>query len=237
MAIAFVNATSGTNDAGGTTLAATAASHTTGNVLVVGIVHTGAGAATGVTDTASNAYTDTGIHAVHGSDRIDIWTAKNITGNAANVVTAAFPSSTFRRVMVLQYSGASTTAPFTAGEGGSFQTASAVTTGTTNTWTTAAANEAIIAFASSSNAQAYAGTSMTARVNSLGTDSGGLDNITTGLAGATVSATITDGSAGQLWIAAISINPAGGAATPNPPSRARQTRSRSTTRARGNFAR
>jgi hypothetical protein len=234
MAISFVNSASATpDDAAGTTMATVAANHTSGNLLVVGMVHTGASAATGVTDTAGNTYFDTGIHVVHGTDRIDLWYAKNITGHASNVVTVAYASSTFRRCMVLQYSGADPVTPYVAASGGSFQTASAVTTGTTSTWTASAANELIVCFASSTNAQTYSGVG-NVRFASNGTDSGAVDNITTNSAGTTQSATINDSSASGLWIVAGSFAPA---ATSRPRFRARQIRARSMARSGGGFAR
>jgi hypothetical protein len=108
--ITYVSPTAGGSQGGSSSssVATSALNDITGNLIVVTINGAG-GTTTSVTDTALNTY-------VAGSGcttNPEIWYAKNITGNAANVVTANFGSSpAFASVSQAQYAGASTTAPF-----------------------------------------------------------------------------------------------------------------------------
>jgi hypothetical protein len=98
-----------------TTIASAAKATTTGNLIVVPIHgFTGGNTITGCVDTASNTYAQaTGAYADGVNGLNDIWYAKNITGHAANVVTCTFANaSLFRSIHQIEYSGASTTAPF-----------------------------------------------------------------------------------------------------------------------------
>jgi len=144
MALSRVNTTSGTADAGATTLPATAANHTTGNLIVAFVFWSNNVNANNPTDTAGNTYASTGFKASFSTtDHVEIFYAKNITGNASNVVTANYSASaTFRRIIVHQYSGADTTAPFTAGEGNQ-ATVNPGTSLATSAWTTAKADEVL----------------------------------------------------------------------------------------------
>jgi hypothetical protein len=210
VAIAFVNSTTGNNDGGASSLPATAANHTAGNLLVVGVIWTGATTANVPTDTAGNAYVSTTQKATSGgNDHCELFYAKNITGNAANIVTANFSgSSTFRRIMVFQYSGCDTTAPYTTGEGGQATDATG-TTHTTSSFTTATADSVICTFAGGGNVVTWsAGAVGTARVTGLGTDSGGEDNIVsaTGTYTGSMNTNVND----NTWITAAAFKIAGG---------------------------
>lgn len=98
------------NNGESNTIASAAASHTTGNTLVVGIYAYNNNSATAsvssVTDTAGNTYVQRGEYA-YGYNILSIWIADDITGHASNVVTVTFPASAyaFRHIAVLQYSG------------------------------------------------------------------------------------------------------------------------------------
>jgi hypothetical protein len=214
MAIAFVNATSGTADPGATTLAATAANHTTGNLIVVGVAWSTNVNANVPTDTAGNTYVSTAQKASHGTaDFVEIFYAKNVTGNASNAVTANFSGSAqFRRVMVLQFSGCDTTAPFTTGEGGTVVDTS-TTTHTTSSWATATADEVICCFMSCSGAQGNytAGASFTLdfAIAGLGSDTNGEHRIVSSTGTYTGSFTTQSGPANG-WAAAASFKIAGG---------------------------
>lgn len=210
MAIAFVNSTTGTNDAGATSLAATAANHTAGNLIVVGVVWSNNTTLNTVTDTALNTYVSTGQKASNGTtDHTEIFYAKNVTGNASNVVTGNFSaSSSFRRIMVMQISGCDTTAPFTTGEGGSAVT-SATTTHTTSSFATATADEVICTFAGGSTGVTWsAGAAGTMHVTSLGLDSGCEENIVavTGTYTGSMTTNVND----SAWIVAAAFKIAGG---------------------------
>lgn len=90
-----------------------ALSTTTGNFIVV-IVNAYSGTAdacvvTGVADTAGNTYEKaTGVYRLGGTsgERTEIWYAKNITGNAANITTATFTGTVgYRYISVSEFSG------------------------------------------------------------------------------------------------------------------------------------
>lgn len=208
-AIALVNTTSGTNDGSGTSLGATAASHTAGNLIVAVVVWSGNVNANVPTDTAGNTYVSTGQKANNGtSDHVEIFYAKNIAGNAANVVTGNWASAaTFRRVMVHQYSGCDIAAPFATGEGGTVL-ATAAASATTTSWVTATADEVIVAGFGSSGAVNHtnivAGTSFTKRLDDIGVDSGTEDRIVSATGTYTGSYTASSGTQ-TWWLAAASF--------------------------------
>jgi hypothetical protein len=111
MAIAFVNRAENTVSSSGVGSVSTAAeSHTSGNLLVVGVSVQSATSIT-VTDTAGNTFNDTGLFVTGGTNRIRLYYADNITGHASNQVTAALTSGTaaYFTIGVLQFSGFSTT--------------------------------------------------------------------------------------------------------------------------------
>lgn len=143
MAIAYVNGAQSYSTFLGTSIAAPATSHTSGNLIVViGTCRGGDGTdITSITDTAGNTYTRiTGTYNSFAGG-IEIWYAKNITGNASNVVTINFNGSySYRGIRVHQYSGCDTTSPLDQ---------SAVGTGTstapaTASVTTTQANEVLV---------------------------------------------------------------------------------------------
>jgi hypothetical protein len=103
VAISFVNIAENSGDAGGGSIASPAASHTSGNFLVVFVNNANSRDVTSMSDTALNTYTFRGTNS-NGADRQHVWTATSITGNANNVVTASFApnSPQFRRIFVLQ---------------------------------------------------------------------------------------------------------------------------------------
>ena len=120
MAIAFLNIATGCSQVNNTTVASGAQNHTPENLLVVVAAH-GVGnniaTITGVTDTAGNTYTfvagTPGGSNTPGDDgRCEIWYAKNIIGNANNIITVTFSANLPRKmVAVLQYSGCSVSVP------------------------------------------------------------------------------------------------------------------------------
>lgn len=219
MAIALVNKTTGTSDTGATTLAATAASHTTGNLIVVGVVWSNNVTASIPTDTAGNTYVSTTFKANNGtSDHVEIFYAKNVTGNASNVVTAHFSASaTFRRIFVYQYSGCSTTAPFTTGEG-STGTAASTTSVVTGSFSTAIANSVLVAFMGGSGSESAdtAGSGYTLENAKLGGDSNGEDRIVSATGSYTGGFSWT--SSNSAWCAVAAFNDGvgggGGGTTP-----------------------
>jgi hypothetical protein len=90
-----------------------------------------------------------------------MWYAKNITGNASNVVTAALSAGTSNRgIIVSQYSGCDTTSPFDVYNTGTGSGTSQSTTASTITY----ADEVIVAaYAEGGTGTFTAGTNFTLR--------------------------------------------------------------------------
>lgn len=114
MAISRVNTTSGADFSGtaSNTIAATAASHTSGNALVVGVRFDGGSTLdVALSDTAGNTkYRRIGRSSGRTSTTIELWIIENMTGHGSNVVTATISASRqFRSIVVAQYSGLATT--------------------------------------------------------------------------------------------------------------------------------
>lgn len=146
MAIAYVNGAGNNATSSATTIAATAANHTTGNTVIVWISNYTGGqpSVSSIADTAGNTYTIAGAVG-HGdaSHSLECWSATNITGNASNVVTATFSASAaYRVIIVAQYSGLATSAVYDAG--GTLSISANGTTHTCNSLTSTQADEVII---------------------------------------------------------------------------------------------
>lgn len=149
-AITFVNAVAD-DDAGidGTTLSLAATNHTAGNLLYV-IGHTqnncvGLGITLSVSNTAGDTFTSIGTlqQGPNGFTCEQHWYAKNIIGNASDVVTlTASGSSHLKAMTVLQFSGLDTVSPLDVGLNPKF--GSSVATVTSNAYTTTAASEVLI---------------------------------------------------------------------------------------------
>jgi hypothetical protein len=103
---ARVNTTTGTADPAASSIAATAAIHTAGNLLVVPVGWEEGGSLIRVTDTAGNTY-HLGTPQGSSEPLCRIAFCANCIGHATNIVTATFNGSVpeFRRIAVLQYSG------------------------------------------------------------------------------------------------------------------------------------
>lgn len=213
-AIAYVNNAVGVDNSGSSiTSKATASwSSTTGNLNVV-CVRTAGGTVSSITDTASNTYTNIAGFAPAG-DRLEIWYAKNTTGNASNVVTANFSSTNFVTVLVMEYSGADTSAPLDTSATSSSTTS---TTVTSNSFTTTAANEVLVACAQVASVSVAwsAGSGYTKRYPSSGnTVVIGEDNIVSSVqTGVTATATTTGANNKTIIVATFkdASQPAGGA--------------------------
>lgn len=134
MALAFVSRANTPTHATGTSVASPAQSHTTGNLLVVCIqAQSGGTALSSVTDTAGNTYTKTTSSPVNNGGGVNydyIYYAKNVTGNASNIITATWAVSyNYLAIAVYEFSGADTTAPFVTDSTGSGASTN-MTTGT-----------------------------------------------------------------------------------------------------------
>lgn len=150
MAIALVSSGATSQNGSSTTIAAPAAAHATGNLIVVGVRwFQNAGQTVSITDTAGNTYAL--ISAVNRSnDELELYYAYNITGNAANIVTATFSAAaTYRVILVLEFSGALATssvldqAPLGGG--------AAATSVSTGSFTPAEANEVSVGLSQCAN--------------------------------------------------------------------------------------
>src|SRR5690349_14775531 len=104
---AFVNVASGENNSNpisGSTVATGSFSSTTGNVIVVGLTNNaGSTTVVSISDTAGNTYTAVdSLQNVTADSTFRTYYAKNITGNASNVVTATFTNAStvgYARIM------------------------------------------------------------------------------------------------------------------------------------------
>ncbi len=144
MVIAFVNGAQNFLTATGISIAAPATNHTSANLIVV-IGSCGGGDATNITsitDTAGNTYTRINGAFDSFAGNVEIWYAKNIIGNASNIVTTNFNTTYIDRgIRVHQYSGCDTTAPLDQSAVGTGASA----TPTTASVTTTQADEVIVA--------------------------------------------------------------------------------------------
>jgi hypothetical protein len=143
--------TAGTAASAGT-VAAPAQSNTTGNLLVVFINFTDVSNVinvTGIADTAGNTYTPgTRFNSGSNNGTSQMWYAKNIVGNASNVVTATLSASTtFRSPLVSEYSGLDTSTPLDVEIAPRAQASS--TTLTSSTFTTVPNDMVVMMVASS----------------------------------------------------------------------------------------
>src|SRR5581483_4261976 len=97
MPISYINSATPLVGTSGTNIAFSATSLTAGNLIVVQI-RWGAVSVTvsSVTDTAGNTYVQAGTDqnmVVGGTDFLSLWYAQNTIGNASNIVTINFSSS------------------------------------------------------------------------------------------------------------------------------------------------
>jgi hypothetical protein len=146
-AIALVNSSSAIDSSGGfaATLAAPAINASAGNLIAV-YTHCEQNTVGSITDTAGNTYTGlTAGTRGAGFPRGQWFYAKNIAGNAANVVTLHIAGgggvSQFTGIAVLQFSGLDTAAPLDVDiAGGGFITSPV----TSSAFTTSTANEVIL---------------------------------------------------------------------------------------------
>lgn len=147
MAIAYVNGSKIAEVSGvaASSASAPAINAVTGNLIVVG---TRGVNITAMSDTAGNTYTKIAYYAGAGSTNITFWYAKNITGNASNIVTATFASSTgYYNITVVQYSGIDQTSPLDV-----YDTAQGTGTSVTSgAFTTTNANDLILCYASTNS--------------------------------------------------------------------------------------
>ncbi len=166
MAIAYVNYTDGFTRSA--TSNAAAANHTTGNTILVFVCRQSAGAAA-ITDTAGNTYTQAGSDFARGgnSNKLAIFRAYNITGNASNVVTSNAAGADFHNIQVFQFSGMGTSDGYGTGSTGS-GTSTAPSTGSLTP-----TNSAVIFAGVEADAQGQsAGTGYSGNVNTDGSFGG-----------------------------------------------------------------
>jgi hypothetical protein len=209
MAITLQNTASGAvfNGTPVTTVSASAINATSGNLIAVFVtyyygVH-GDPATTTITDTAGNTYTQVDTRDNGASQKIISFYAKNIVGNASNVVTATFSSNTiYTDIFVLQYSGLDTASPLDAHTTG---TASASTSVTSSSFTTSQADEVIVAGAFDDTGgplTAEAGYTKQVSVNNGGVEDKIVSSIQTG-----VTASMT-GASGNWGMAVMTFKQA-----------------------------
>lgn len=155
--ITLVNHTSADNTSGTNlpTFSAGAISTTNGNMIGVCVGYLSTAGTITVTDTASNTYTALTAQPRFSTDYfVQFFYAKNITGNASNVVTMHQSGATtsFPAIVVLEYSNLNTSSPADVDNKGAVSSSSPVTS---QTFTTASANEAILACANTAGSGTY----------------------------------------------------------------------------------
>lgn len=204
-AIALVNFDSGANSGSANTIATAGKVTTSGNMVAAGICwFATTGTVNSVTDTGLNTYVQATGALIHGTgDTCDIWYAKNITGNASNVVTANLSGAqTFRSIHILQYSGADPTAPFEIAATGTGTGPSV----TSSAFSPAAAGNVNVAFASFGNTATWAaGTNYALEIAAASPDRASEDRVNAPSGSQTAS--ITSGGTNALIITVGSFKP------------------------------
>lgn len=148
MAIAYVNSALGTfTDGPASSYAFPATSLTAGNLIVVGLRATrGSSIISSISDTAGNTYSQAGAGTqdAGGGTQLELWYAKNVSGNASNIVTVTLAASIqFIAGVTGQYSGIDTSSPLDTSAVGSANPSFSVTSAS---FTTAQADELIVSF-------------------------------------------------------------------------------------------
>lgn len=143
MAIAFVNETHA-NWTAGSSISLPAQSHTTGNLILVAVGTDSNLDVSSVTDTAGNTYQAAYTGVRQGANNwCTLWYAKNITGNAGNVVVIHLTGTPGTgRAGALQYSGVDTASPIDESPGGNYQ--SSTSTPSLPAWIPGTSAEAIV---------------------------------------------------------------------------------------------
>ncbi len=136
---------------GGTSIGTAAFNASAGNLIVVGCRNSFSnGMVVTVSDTALNTYTPITSASQSGNDLFSNFYAKNITGNATNVVTCHYDNAgQYISVQALQYSGASTSAPLDAFASGTATAGSSSVT--SSTFSTVSATEISVCMGANSN--------------------------------------------------------------------------------------
>jgi hypothetical protein len=214
-AIALVNTDKGGTAANSSSEVTGGVSATAGNLLVVMIaIANNALTVSSITDTAGNTYTQCSgalIQSQSSVGTLDIWYAKNILGNATNVVTVNYSAlSQFGgSIKVHQYSGADTTSPFETATTGSATAATAVTS---SSFSPAASGNVNVAHADTSLVTPTwtAGTNYTLQVNQSTDDSQSEDRLNAPSGVQTASFTVSLSATIEMSVASFKV--AGGAA-------------------------
>lgn len=137
MAILVVNRAEGFSSSTTPSLNTSATNHTTGNLIYVWINIQNSGAAVTITDTAGNTYIQIGSPLQEnpgggGGNWESQFYAKNITGNASNVINASWAGtpSGYNALVAYQVSGLDTVSPFVTSSSGTTSGGNPITTGT-----------------------------------------------------------------------------------------------------------
>jgi hypothetical protein len=188
MAIAFVNSGTASDDASGTTLTTSAQNVTAGNLLV-GCLEFGTAAVTlqSVADTAGNTWNTRPLFTAANNNKIQVFYAFNVLGNASNQVTTTLTGTgaSFRRSIIHQYSGALTSNPFDVDIPGA--DGASGTTLTSGSFTPSEANEMAVVFVSDDDgiSNVFSSGTYTLRISALANDTGSGDRLNPGLSSQT----------------------------------------------------
>jgi hypothetical protein len=199
----FIEVQKFVNDQPATTSALPGFVATAGNAIIVVVSSYTAGGGipvSSISDTAGNTYTACGTPVgIDANHMMEVWCAKNITGNASNVVTITHDgSAVYRKTAVLHYSGLATDTLYDATS--TFSTSSSGTTHTTSSVSTSIAGNLLINFfilAGGSAGTVTGSGDTTVREGSIQSVGNGVADLTAGAAGS-YSSTVTTGSNCQL---------------------------------------
>jgi hypothetical protein len=195
---------------GGSTITLPATSHTTGNCIVV-FTRDSTLIPSTITDTAGNTYTKLAENTTQ-DPHMSVWIAKNITGNASNVISLNFSGSTaYVWGYSIEYSGLDASSPEdTYGT----NTQTATTDCQSSSLSTAQSSEVLIMAASQPALTTYtAGTDFTLIEGSIGSGGmnfGGIEEYITSGALSSYTAHITAADSATPTTCWVALKAAGG---------------------------
>ncbi len=213
MAIVRVNSISTTGTSPASSQSSGSINITAGNLLIV--IYRSNGTISGVSDTAGNTFTLAAQRDDNtaGIGRIRFWYAWNCLGSTTNNVTVTGTSMDFRQIDVIQYSGIQTSSDPRDVTTSEYQSTSAFTF-TSTTFTTAQAEEVVVACGTGNSGPTYTAGASYTLLPSLGIYTGVQERITSSIL--TSSTSSMTSTSNQLWYYFnVSFRGAGAAASKN----------------------
>jgi hypothetical protein len=153
VSLALVQSFGGYNHSTVASVASSAANCTAGNLLIATARWTETPYTATIADTAGNTWATDGPYTdANSGHRLQMWYAYNITGNASNVVTITFSTNSSNSgVSVMEFSGERTSSDPLDAHGYNVSTSGNQPSVTSGTFSTASANEVIVAGSATNN--------------------------------------------------------------------------------------